>query len=403
MKKPRILVLTGAPPYPLVTGAKIRTFNLLAALAGEFDIELLTMLPDEREITVLDKIRDAGITCHYLIEKRLDNRNQKAIDALCSYMLSEPYLTRHYTIKRYRRLLDSLLASGQYDVIHCDSISMTGNLHGLGKGCLILTQHNIEHIIWAGYVDHAHGFIDKMFYRNQYRKVRRLEENLRDVYGHIVTVSENDKETLAAAYPRDDIVVVENGVAPAAYRAPASAGERVGIMFSGSLDWHANVDGLIWFMQEVFDHLRKKAPDASITIVGRRPHRTLKAALGDKPGINLQADVPEVQPFLWKARVMMVPLRIGGGSRLKILEAMAAGLPVVSTGKGAEGLAIRHNEHLIIEDDPVRFADALVQILVDDTLFNRLSTAGMELVKSRYSWEQVARPQAELWRRLAHV
>ena len=403
MRKPKILVLTGAPPYPLVTGAKIRTFNLLASLAGEFDIELLTILTDAGEITVLDRIRDAGITCHHLIEKRLDNRNQKAIDALCSYMLSEPYLTRHYTTKRYRRLLDTLLVSGKYDVVHCDSVSMSGNLRGLDKSRLILTQHNIEHVIWAGYVDHAHGFIEKTFYRNQYRKVRRLEENLRDIYGNIVTVSENDRETLAAAYPRDDIVVVENGVAPLAYRAPASAGERVGIIFSGSLDWHANVDGLNWFMQEVYDHLRQKAPEAPITIVGRRPNRALKATIGDKPGIHLQADVPEIQPFLWKARVMMVPLRIGGGSRLKILEAMAAGLPVISTGKGAEGLAVRHNEHLIIEDDPGRFADALVQMLTDDELFDRLSAAGLDLVKSRYSWEQVARPLAELWRRVAHV
>lgn len=403
MRKPKVLVLTGAPPYPLVTGAKIRTFNLLAALAREFDIELLTILPQEGEIALLDKIRDAGIVCHYLIEKRLDSRNQKALDAFTSFLLSEPYLTRHYTINRYRRRLDSLLTANKYDVIHCDSISMTGNLHGLDTRRLILTQHNIEHIIWAGYVDHAHGFIARVFYRNQFHKVKRLEENLRDIYGHIVTVSENDQETLAAVYPLENIVVVENGVDPSAYYHQTPTDRRGGVVFSGSLDWHANVDGLTWFLEQVYDRLRRKAPDAPITVVGRRPHRMLKAALADRTGITLQANVPEIQPFLQMARVMMVPLRIGGGSRLKILEAMAAGLPVVSTGKGAEGLAVRHNEHLIIEDDPGRFADALVQVLEDDDLFDRLSIAGMNLVKSRYSWEQVARPLAELWTRVAHV
>jgi glycosyltransferase involved in cell wall biosynthesis len=401
MNKASVLVLTGALPFPLVTGAKIRTFNLLSALADQFAVELLTVITDPGERAGVETIERTGIICHTIMRRGGAGRYGRARDALEAFFGHDPYIVRHYTFADYRRRLDELLAAKRYDVIHCDALSMTGNLRGLDRNRLILTQHNIEQHIWHGYVAHARTPLARLFYQNQYRKVRRLEAALDDIYGYVVTVSEDDKRALADSYPADRIVVVENGVDPAAYRTELPVDKRSGVIFTGSLDWYPNIDGLTWFAQSIHQHIIASVPDCRVSIVGRRPASALQATLAGKPGVAVIPDVPQIQPYLHAARVMMVPLRIGGGSRLKILEAMAAGVPVVSTGKGAEGLAVTPGENIIIEDDPRQFAAAVVRLLHDDVLHAEITRRGWELVSSRYSWEQVARPLARLWNRVA--
>jgi glycosyltransferase involved in cell wall biosynthesis len=403
MKKPEVLIITGALPYPLVTGAKIRTFNLMKALASQFDIELLTVVSTAEAVTYLEEFSKVGIVTHHIIRPEAESRFIKICDAFLSLVLRDPYLIRHYNYRAYRKRLDSLLAERHYDVIHCDSISMTGSLRGLDKQRLVLTEHNLEQNIWAGYTEHASGFLKKLFYRNQYSKVKKLEESLDDIYGQVVTVSENDKKLLSQSFPEESITVVENGVDPAAYVNDSTAEKRSGVIFTGSLDWHPNIDGLQWFADEIYPALIAALPPCQTTIVGRKPARALITAMQNKNGVKVYPDVPEIQPYLHTARVMMVPLRIGGGSRLKILEAMAAGLPVVSTSKGAEGLAVTDGENIIIEDNPLRFAEVLVKVLQDDELYLKLSRQGRALIENRYSWEQVARPLADLWRKVAHA
>lgn len=397
----KILFLTGAAPYPLTTGAKIRTFNLLKTLAGEFEIHLLTVLHTEEERAYIPIWERAGLVCHCLYSDRMDNPLGKRLDALSSFLLAEPYLTRHYTFRAYRQQIEQLMEDTPFDVIHCDSISLTGNLAGLDTNRLVLTQHNIEQIIWAGYVEHAGAGLTRVFYRNQYRKVKRLEENLSRTYGYVVTVSEEDKRRLAQTFPSDRIVVAENGVDPQAYAADIPLESRRGVVFTGSLDWHPNIDGLHHFADDIFPHLATDIPGCPVTVVGRRPAAALKNRLAELPQTMLFADVPEIQPYLHRGRVMMVPLRIAGGSRLKILEAMASGLPVVATTKGAEGLAVTDGENIIIRDDPERFSAAIAEICRNDDLWQKLSRRGRELVMERYAWDKVARPQAKLWRSIA--
>jgi glycosyltransferase involved in cell wall biosynthesis len=401
MGGPKILFLTGAAPYPLTTGAKIRTFNLLKSLAGQFDIHLLTVLTAESEKEYIPIWEKAGLTCHYLTSDRMDNPLGKRLDALSSFMLSEPYLTRHYTFRAYRKQVELLMQESAYNVVHCDSISLTGNLEGLDKSRLVLTEHNIEQIIWAGYVEHAGGSLTRTFYQNQHRKVKRLEGSLFETYGHVVTVSDEDKRRLALTFPPERIVVVENGVDPQAYRADVPLNERHGVVFTGSLDWHPNIDGLRFFADDIYSILRTRCPDCAVTVVGRRPTHALKNRLAALPGTTLYADVQAIQPYLHQARAMMVPLRIAGGSRLKILEAMAAGLPVVATSKGAEGLAVKDGENIIIRDDPEQFAVSLEKLCRDDDLWRGISQRGLALIEKQYAWDKVAVPLAALWRSIA--
>jgi len=331
----------------------------------------------------------------------LAGSHKKFADALLSYIFRDPYLTHHYRSRAYRDKLDELLKAKTYDVIHCDSIAMTRNLRGLDKSRLILTQHNIEQVIWGGYVRRAGNPIAHIYYQNQHRKVQRLESRLNDTYGHVVTVSTNDRRILSQFFPDDRIVVVENGVDPVIYDNKTPLENKSGIVFTGSLDWIPNIDGLAWFAGEVYPFLRATIPGLQVNIVGRRPSPRLLDILSTRTAITVHADVPEIQPYLHGARVMIVPLHIGGGSRLKILEAMASGLPVVSTAKGAEGLDVTRDKNILIANEPEEFAKALIDVMNDDALHRRLADAGLELIKARYSWDKVAQPLAELWRRVA--
>jgi glycosyltransferase involved in cell wall biosynthesis len=174
------------------------------------------------------------------------------------------------------------------------------------------------------------------------------------------------------------------------YFTPAPAPPSADLVFVGSMDWMPNIDGAEWFVAEILPRIRKRLPQTTVAIVGRNPARAVEDLAARTPGLTLSGTVPDVRPYLWGARVSVVPLRIGGGTRLKIYEAMAAMLPVVSTTVGAEGLPLTPGEHLEIADQPGDFAERCVALLLDESRRNAMAACARELVAARFSWESVA-------------
>jgi glycosyltransferase involved in cell wall biosynthesis len=209
--------------------------------------------------------------------------------------------------------------------------------------------------------------------------------------GHIVAVSEEDAAAMRSLFGVTRVTPISTGVNLEYFAPPPDPAPFADIVFIGSMDWLANIDAVTWFVREVLPLIRRERPAIRLAVVGRTPSQEiLKLAAGD-PGILVTGTVPDVRPYLWGAKISIVPLRIGGGTRLKIYESMAAQTAVVSTSVGAEGLDVRHPEHISIADTARDLARQCLELLADPEERGRMAAAGRKLVSEKYSWELVAR------------
>ena len=206
----------------------------------------------------------------------------------------------------------------------------------------------------------------------------------------IIAVSEADAEKMRALYGVSRVTAVPTGVDVAFFTPPAEAQPATDLVFVGSMDWMPNVDGVVWFVREVLPLIKRKLPGCSLAVVGRTPGREVTELAERDTRIRITGTVADVRPWLWGSKVAIVPLRIGGGTRLKIYEAMAARTPVVSTMIGAEGLDIAPGEDILIADQPEAFAEACVRLISDGDERRRLADAAWRHVETKHSWQAAA-------------
>jgi glycosyltransferase involved in cell wall biosynthesis len=257
----------------------------------------------------------------------------------------------------------------------------------------ILFTHNVEAEIWRRHAENPQGVLRRRLYRQQWRRMLRFEGRTIARFDRVLAVSDVDRDTFQRLYPHDlraPISVIPTGV-DTQYFAPAAAPEarRRNLVFTGSMDWLPNVDGIEYFCRDILPLVRNEMPDVTLTVVGRAPTPSIRR-LGAEPGIDVTGRVDDVRPYLAQSTLYIVPLRIGGGTRLKIFEAMSAGRAVVSTSIGAEGLPTVPGRHLALADTPEAFAREVVSLLRDEDARNQLARAARELVTTHYDWAAAA-------------
>ena len=249
----------------------------------------------------------------------------------------------------------------------------------------------METTIWQRHVETASGRFRKALFRVQADRMAAYEGRVCREAGHIAAVSETDAGRFRTMFGAAQVSEVPTGVDIDFFAPPALAPSTTDLVFVGSMDWLPNIDGCTYFVKEILLLIRRFKPDCSLAIVGRRPTREIIELAAKDANIQVTGTVPDIRPFLWGAAVSIVPLRIGGGTRLKIYEAMAAKLPVVSTTVGAEGLPVANGEHIFLRDTPQAFADACLELLEKKDLRFQMAQQAWDLVSSRFSWEQAAR------------
>ena len=264
--------------------------------------------------------------------------------------------------------------------------------------------HNVESLIWQRYTEAAENPVKRWYIRQQLRKFERFE---RWAYSHAtaaIAVSREDATLMQKEFGATRVKVVENGV-DVDYFKPQRDVERdpSRMLFLGSLDWRPNQDGAIQFLTEILPRVRAQVPHATAVLVGRRPPEWLRAKVAATPGAELHADVPDVRPFLARCGFLVVPLRIGGGSRLKILEALAAGTPVVSTRIGAEGLKLTPDRDLLVADSPEELANTALTAIRHPGELADTAESGREQVLAHYSWDLLAERLNGVWNAVAGV
>jgi sugar transferase (PEP-CTERM/EpsH1 system associated) len=287
--------------------------------------------------------------------------------------------------------LNELLAAGQYDLIVCDFLFPSVNLPRRLPCPAVIFTHNVEAEIWRRHAEARTG-MPRQLYRVQHARMLRYEQQALARFDGVLAVSDADRQTFSRLYPgaiRREMHVVSTGVDTEFFAAAPEPSAGRGLVFTGSMDWLPNEDAVTYFCREILPQIRMDEPETTFTIVGRAPTPAV-TRLAATPGVTVTGRVDDVRPYLREAAVYVVPLRIGGGTRLKIFEAMAMGKAVVSTTVGAEGLPVDDGVHLLLADEPQVFARSVVRLLRRLDRRRALEAAARQLVVDRYDWSAVA-------------
>jgi glycosyltransferase involved in cell wall biosynthesis len=256
---------------------------------------------------------------------------------------------------------------------------------------MVLFQHNVEAAIWERHAQVASHPVKRLYMREQWRRMRAFEGRECRRFDKVIAVSREDRDALARAYGLSDVEEVPTGVATEFFR-PGRAVARNGneIVFTGSMDWLPNEDAVAWFAEAILPRIRAHVPDAQFTIVGRTPSQPVRELARTHRGITVTGSVPDVRPYMERAAVFVIPMRVAGGTRLKVYEAMGMEIPMVSTTIGIEGLPIRHDAELLVADEPEAFAAAVVRLLREPALGARLAGNAARRVRAEFGWYEVA-------------
>ncbi len=298
-----------------------------------------------------------------------------------------------------RTLVARWLRERRFDVAICDFLSASRNFPRRSPTPCVLFQHNVESILWRRQAAHERNPFKRAAFAVEALKMDRYERAAVRRFQHVIAVSERDRDAMAAMTDAGRLSVAPTGVDVAQYRIAAGVEAPAPIvMFLGSMDWEANVDAVDYFCREIWPAVLAAVPDARFRIVGRNP--LPQVARLASPSIEVTGTVPSVVEHLREAAVVVVPLRVGGGTRLKIFEAMAAGRAVVSTTVGAEGLDVSDGRDVVIADAPDRIAAEVIALLQDPDRRRRLGAAAADTA-SRHDWPAVAERFEQILRRVA--
>lgn len=300
-----------------------------------------------------------------------------------------PYVVEKYRSPEFSRRLER--ESKKADLVVCDFLAPSVNVPERLSRPTLLFQHNAEAVIWRRYADTQTRRLARLFFREQWRRMKAFEHTACRKFDAIVAVSAQDRSIMEDEYGAPLVRHIPTGV-DTAYFCPSRTvePEPYHLVFSGSMDWLPNDDAMKLFSREILPRIRASLPAATVTIVGRNPLPGIKALAREHPFIRVTGAVEDVRPYIEQASVYVIPLRIAGGTRLKVFEAMAMEKPIVSTSIGVEGLPVTNGTDVLIADEPQAFADAVVHLLRNRGIGKQIGLAAAAKVRTQFGWKPVA-------------
>jgi polysaccharide biosynthesis protein PslH len=392
----KILWVKAGKLLPVDTGGKIRSYNILRQLARQHEVTLLSYYGGRSDPDYERAIGEHLPGAHTIPTAAPEGGLGQRLDYIRHLASRAPYAVQKFTDPAVRRQVEQWQEQKRFDVSVCDFLSASQNFPRRMISPCVLFQHNVEMVLWRRLARTETAWLRRLSYRIEAEKMARYEKDALRRFPRIIAVSQQDRDEMLQLDPASHITVVPTGVDTAHYRVapPASAAPPL-IVFLGSMDWEPNIDAVEYFCREIWPAIVGPHPEARFQIVGRNPHPRVQAL--QSSSVEVTGTVASPPDFLRPATVVIVPLRIGGGTRLKIFEAMAMGKAVVSTTIGAEGLDVTPGRDLIIADEPASFAAAVRELIRDSPLRRQYEQAAAVLA-ARYDWSEIARSFAEALR-----
>ncbi|HMH50448.1 MAG TPA: glycosyltransferase [Candidatus Acidoferrum sp.] len=385
----KILFASARLPFPLDTGAKIRTFHLLSAAAAEHEVVLVAPASTGERHAVTSLRERLPDVMFDIVDVPAPNRSIGSLAlAACRNVFDPLPLTwMRYQWPALRRRLMEHGCSHACDLLHCDHVQIAPLALNTMIPCRVINVHNIESGLIQSVARTMRRPEMRLAFAWQAAKVVRAERRIYPQFDRAVTCSAIDGERLQALAPDTPVTVVPNGVDHRYFAPRAVPEEPATLVFTGSMDWAPNLDAVRYFVREILPRVRSLWPQLRFVVVGR--NAPTDAVPSRTPGVKITGTVPDVRPLIASATAVVVPLRAGGGTRLKILEAWAMRKAVVSTSLGAEGLRVSDGNNILLADSPSDFAARIDRLLGDAALRARIADGGYQTAQSRYDWSRI--------------
>jgi len=378
--------------HPIDKGGKIRTYNMLKQLKRDHEITYLTL--DDSAVGAAER-EQAREYCDELVCVPHQLREKFTVgfysELLFNLLSSLPYAIKKYDSPVMRREIGERAKAGMFDLIVCDFLAPAANVPFDLGWPTVLFQHNVEAMIWKRHYEVQSNPLKKAYLGKQWLKMRAFERKMCRRFDSVVAVSDDDREQMRNEYGVESVFDVPTGVdtdffRPSGRQQPSPRN----IVFTGSMDWLPNEDAISYFTEKVMPRIKQAIPDVTLTVVGRNPYPSLRELARRDCSIEVTGRVDDVRPYIERAAAYVVPLRIGGGTRLKIYEAMAMEKAIISTSIGAEGLPLEHGAELLLADTSELFAEAVIRVLSDKALASALGNRAAATVRAKFGWERVA-------------
>lgn len=401
----KVLLLTPQLPYPPHQGTSLRNFHIIRGLAQVCELSLLSFLEAGQSVAAA-QMGPLAELCQQIETVPVPQRTTgKRLQQLLA--TRRPDMAHRLFIPAFNVRLLQMLQAENYDIVQIEGIELARYLpvirHGSPRSKIVFDDHNAETELqrrnFLTDLRQPRRWVAAAYSAEQVRRLRRFERWVCQQADWVTAVSHPDKIHLEKlTNGRTPITVIPNSLDVSQFQLHDAEIYPGDIVFSGKMDYRPNVDAVLWFVDEVWPRIRQERPSATFTIVGQKPHSRLER-LKNEPGITLTGWVERVEPYLAGARVFVLPFRVGSGTRLKLIEAMAAGKALVSTAVGAEGFPVEHNRELLLVDDPVGFGTAVLHLLNHPEERQRLGQAAQQFAR-QYDWRVVVPQFLEIYKAL---
>lgn len=378
----KVLFLTQVLPYPPDSGPKVKTWNVIKSLAKDYDINLVSFVRGDQSADVahLESICQA---VHTIEIKRGMIRDLWALTV--SFLTHEPFLMVRDRRASMFQIVDQLCQETAFEIVHADQLNMAQYALNVIGAQRVLDAHNALWLLYKRLCETMNPGLKKWILNRDWRLLSRYEGDICRTFDAVLAVSEEDRSALEeVAGVQLPIKVIPISIDLNENSTIKRRGSTERILHIGTMYWPANIDGVHWFLDEIWPLVRSRRNGVTFDIIGASPPKDLWQLNQDNSGVNVHGYVVDPTPFLEQAAMLVVPLRAGSGMRVKILNALAQGIPVVTSSVGCEGIQVISGRHLLIADDPETFANAVIAILEDNTLRDRLVSEGQELIRAKY-------------------
>ncbi|MFH2035004.1 MAG: glycosyltransferase family 4 protein [Candidatus Zixiibacteriota bacterium] len=392
----KILQITHLVSYPPHDGPSLRNFNLMRECSSDNEIHLLTFFRKahgHRKDNLENNIRELKKYCRdvEVFEIPSDGKKIKWLSLLFFNLFSSvPYSVWLYNSKEMISAVKRQLANNKFDIVEIGEIGLfeySRLCPGIPK---VLIHHNVESQLLERRSKFLNNWLARIYMKIQARKLKKLEAQACRLIEYHTTVSEGDRETLKKIGGSNNIQVVPNGVDIDYFRPTGEAIIPNSLVFAGTMSWFPNLDAMQYLMNEIWTELKQKVPNVSISIMGKYPPKELVELNLKDSSFKVLGFVEDVRPVISRAAAYIVPLRVGGGSRLKIMDALAMGKAIISTPIGAEGTDVVHGENIILAETAKDLIEATIKVFNDINLRKKLEINARKLAEEKYSWKSIA-------------